>query len=660
MKTVSPEWRRLMVLKRLLGDIMKDMGFITKAQLEKALIRQKEIFKERIPQDKIRGAGPILESTIAQYHEKTPLLGVILNYMGLATLEEIEKALDKQAEMSEIYRSLDSKRLGATLEFSAVVNSTIQLDEVITLIMKYVNRVVGSASSVLMLREDKTGDLIFTVPMGTKRDDLNVVRVPAGNGIAGWVAEREKPLLIQNAKEDPRYNPEFDRTNGTEIKTILCLPLKAKSGLIGVLEVINKLDGAPFTEEDILLLSIFAYQSTVAIENARLYNQLKENLEEEVQIQKEMAKYDKVEALGQMASSVAHEFNNLLMHIQGQASLMLLDMDESHPYYKRLKSIEQSVTRGSEVSKQLLGYARDEKHDVKKLDLNEIVERSSEVFGRTKVEVKIYRKYQTDVRPVEADQGQIEHMLLNLYRNAWEAMPGGGELFLEVENVRLDHDFVQPYNLEPGDYVKISIKDTGMGIDKTSQEKIFDPFFTTKETVRGTGLGLASAYGIIKNHRGIIKVQSEKGEGTTFSIYLPAMDGATKQDTKVLTEHTPDKATILLVDDEEMIIEVGKEMLEKMGYKVLTTRNGTEAVEIFEENKDTIELVILDLIMPDMGGGEAYDRMREINPDVKALLSSGYSMNGEASAILARGCDGFIQKPFTMNDLSSKIRVILD
>ena len=649
-----------MVLKRLLGEIMTDMGFVTKLQLEKALIRQKEIFKQRTPQEKIQATGPIRESRIAQYHEKTPLLGIILNYMGLATLDEIEKALDKQGEMTDIYRSLDSQKLGRVLEICAVVNSTIHIDEVITLIMKYVNRVIGSASGTLMFRDDKTGDLIFTVPMGTKKNELNDVRVPAGKGIAGWVAEREKPLLIQNAEADPRYNPEFDRTNGFKIKNILCLPLKAKSELIGVLEIINKLDGSPFTEEDTLLLNIFAYQATVAIENARLYSELKENLEEEVQMQKKMAKYEKVEALGQMASSVAHEFNNLLMHIQGQASLMLLDIDESHPYYERLKSIEQSVMRGSDVSKQLLGYARDGKHDVKEIDLNEIVEKTSEVFGRTKNEVKIYRKYQTDVRPVEADQGQIEHMLLNLYRNAWEAMPGGGEIFLGVENVLLEKEFVRPYNLEPGDYVKISIKDTGLGMDKASQEKIFDPFFTTKETIRGTGLGLASAYGIINNHRGIIKVQSEKGEGTTFSIYLPAIEETIKQESEVPKGLPPDQETVLLVDDEEMIIEIGKEMLEKMNYKVLTTRRGAEAVVMFKDNKDIIDLVILDLVMPDMGGGETYDKMKEINPDVKVLLSSGYSMNGEASAILARGAAGFIQKPFSMKDLASKVRVILD
>ncbi len=197
-------------------------------------------------------------------------------------------------------------------------------------------------------------------------------------------------------------------------------------------------------------------------------------------------------------------------------------------------------------------------------------------------------------------------------------------------------------------------------MDKDAQERIFDPFFTTKETVRGTGMGLASAYGIISNHRGIIAVQSELGEGTTFSIYLPAPKKEVEKEREVPAKISPGKETVLLVDDEDMIIEIGKEMLSKMDYKVFTTRNGAEAVKTFTENKDIIDLVILDMIMPDMGGGETYDRMKEINPDVKVLLSSGYSINGEAASILERGCDGFIQKPFSMNDLSSKIRVILD
>ncbi len=649
-----------MVLKTLLGEILTDVGLITKEQLEKALIRQKEIFMERTLHAKSENTHTLPEARITQYPEKAPLLGIILNYMGFATMEEVEKALGKQGEMIDIYRSLDSEKLGLTLEMSAILNATIHLDEVMSLIKKYVNRVANSVSSILMMHDEKTGDLIYSLSTEPNEDQLSDVRVPAGKGLAGWVAEREKPLLVSEAKDDPRYNPEIDKISGSETKSILCLPLRAKSKLIGVLEVINKEDGTPFTEEDTFLLSIFAYHATMAIENARLYGDLKHHLEKEVQIQKDLAEYEKIEALSKMASSVAHEFNNLLMHIQGNISLMLLDVDSSHPHHERLKSVEQSVMKASDVSKQLLGFARDGKYDVKKLDLNEIVEKSSQVFGYTKNEIKIYRKYQTDVWTVEADQGQIEHVLLNLYRNAWQAMPGGGELYLEVENVHFDETFDSPHDLDPGDYVKISVRDTGVGMNKDSQERIFDPFFTTKEMVRGTGMGLASAYGIISNHRGIISVQSELGEGTTFIIYLPAPKKEVNRVKEVPEEVSHGKETVLLVDDEDMITEIGKEMLEKMDYKVFTTRNGKEAVKILMENKDIIDLVILDMIMPEMGGGEAYDRMKEIKPDVKVLLSSGYSVNGEAASILERGCNGFIQKPFSMNDLSSKIRVILD
>ena len=197
-------------------------------------------------------------------------------------------------------------------------------------------------------------------------------------------------------------------------------------------------------------------------------------------------------------------------------------------------------------------------------------------------------------------------------------------------------------------------------MDKETQERIFEPFFTTKKMGRGTGLGLASAYGIIKGHRGYIHVDSEKGRGTTFSIYLPASDKEVVTAIKPAEYVIEGSGTILLVDDEALVLDIGVMMLEKVGYTVLEAKGGREAVEIYEANKDKIDLVILDMIMPDIGGGEAYDRMKEINPDVKVLLSSGYSIEGEATEILERGCDGFIQKPFNIKELSGKIREFLD
>jgi len=261
---------------------------------------------------------------------------------------------------------------------------------------------------------------------------------------------------------------------------------------------------------------------------------------------------------------------------------------------------------------------------------------------------------------VEIDQIQIKQALLNLYINAWQAMPGGGHLFVQTENVILAEGDVKPYNLQPGRYVKTSITDTGVGMDSATCRKIFEPFFTTKERGRGTGLGLASAYGIIQNHGGFITVYSEKDEGSTFNIYLPASGKSKVADIEEPSQKVLEgDGTILLVDDETFILDVSKQMIQRLGYKVMTAGSGMEALSIYRDNPDAVDIIILDLIMPDLDGGKTYDRLKQIDPDVKVLLSSGYSINGKATEILNRGCNGFIQKPFNMNVLSTKISEIL-
>jgi two-component system cell cycle sensor histidine kinase/response regulator CckA len=383
------------------------------------------------------------------------------------------------------------------------------------------------------------------------------------------------------------------------------------------------------------------------------------DITERKQLEAQLQQAQKMEAIGTLAGGVAHDFNNLLMGIQGRTSLMLMDTDPSHPRYEHLKGIEEFVQSASNLTGQLLGFAKGGKYEVKPTNLNQLLNRSSDMFARTKKELSIYKKFQEDIWAVDVDQGQIEQVLFNLYINAWQAMPGGGELYLETENVRLSKKFVRPFQVAPGKYVKISVADTGIGMDEKTQQRIFDPFFTTKDMGRGTGLGMASAYGIITNHGGIIQVVSEKGEGTTFTIYLPASKRGIKQEEKAIDAIEKGMETILLVDDEKMILDVGRDMLKAMGYEVHTARSGTEAVELYQSQKGSIDLVILDMIMPEMGGGQAYDRMKEINPDLKVLLSSGYSIDGQAHSIMERGCNGFIQKPFKLHELSAKIRETL-
>jgi two-component system, cell cycle sensor histidine kinase and response regulator CckA len=377
-------------------------------------------------------------------------------------------------------------------------------------------------------------------------------------------------------------------------------------------------------------------------------------------LEKQLQQAQKMEAIGTLAGGIAHDFNNLLMAMQGNTSLMLLGVDSSHSHYERLKNIEQYVQRGSDLTKQLLGFARGGKYEVRPTDLNELMMISAEMFARTKKEIVIQSKYQQDLWAVEVDQGQIEQVLLNLYVNAWQAMPGGGNLFIQSENVILDETYAKLFKLAPGKFVRITVMDTGVGMDESTSQRIFDPFFTTKEMGRGTGLGLASAYGIIKNHGGIIYVYSEIGEGTTFNIYLPASEKEIKKGKETLEEILSATGTILFVDDEEMIIDVGGHMLERLGFEVLIARNGKEAIKKYEKNLDRIDIVILDMIMPGMGGGEVYDNLKAINPDIKVLLSSGYSINDRATEILDRGCNGFIQKPFDIKKLSNSIRKIID
>jgi CheY-like chemotaxis protein len=339
---------------------------------------------------------------------------------------------------------------------------------------------------------------------------------------------------------------------------------------------------------------------------------------------------------------------------------MIDETDTDHPNYVNLKNIQKLVNNGSKLTRQLLGYAREGRYEVKPLNLNYLVKGTSDTFGITKKEIRVHQDLAEDLWAIKADQGQIEQVLLNLYVNAADVMAGGGDLYLKTMNVA-DKDMTDKlYEPKPGNYVLMTIRDTGTGMDKETMKRIFEPFFSTKGLAESTGLGLASAYGTIKGHGGYIDVSSEKNNGTTFSIYLPATEDKVKGEKEQPGQLKKGHGRILFVDDEDIILNVGEKMLIKMGYDALSANNGQKALDLYRENQGKIDLVLLDMVMPDMGGGETYDRLKEINPDIKVLLASGYSIEGQATEIINRGCNGFIQKPFNMSDLSQKIRAVLD
>lgn len=367
----------------------------------------------------------------------------------------------------------------------------------------------------------------------------------------------------------------------------------------------------------------------------------------------------KMEAIYTLAGGIAHDFNNILQGIKGPASLLISESEAEASCCSRLETILQHVESGAGLTRQLLGFARGSQSDAKAANLNEIIKRATSMFGRTNKSVSIHCTLQPDLWTVEVDGGQIEQVLLNLYVNAWQAMPDGGHLYVATENVTSDDGQESLPDAIVEGQVKITVRDTGIGMDPEIQQRVFEPFFTTKEVGKGTGLGLASAYGIIKNHRGTIRLHSIKGEGTTFTICLPASDKSVVREERPSGEIVRGSGTVLLVDDEDSMIDVGSDILEILGYRPIPARSGKEALKQYAQHGGTIDLVIIDLIMPEMRGGELYDKLKTFDPRAKVLLASGYSIDGEASLIMQHGCDGFIQKPFGVKELSQKLREIL-
>ncbi len=489
------------------------------------------------------------------------------------------------------------------------------------------------------------------------------------------------PIIIYNSNGLVEYiNPAFSELFGWTLeelqgKGIPYVPEKEKGGIEGLTKELYK-TGRPFRIETVRLrkdgseVPVLLSASIIRSKDgnpAGVIVSLRD-LSEKIEMERQFQRAQRMEALGNLAGGIAHDFNNLLMGIQGNISLLLFDI-EKREYDKikgRIRNVERLIRDGSELTRQLLGFARGGKYEVKVLNVNKIVKEQVQLFARTRKDIMIHERYQKELWPIEADRGQIIQIIMNLLVNASQAMPGGGDLFVATENVEFYEDKIRPFEIKKGSYIKISITDTGFGMDEATKERIFEPFFTTKPRGMGTGLGLAAVYGIVKNHGGYINVQSEKGKGSTFEIYLPGIVEKDKAESKPDDEKfaylgiLKGTGTIFLIDDEEIILSTGKEMLEGIGYNVITASEGKEAIKIFKDRWKDIDLVILDIIMPGMSGRRVFEELKKINPEVKVLLSSGYSIDEKTRDLLKKeGCKGFIQKPFSIEKLSIKIKEIL-
>jgi PAS domain S-box-containing protein len=522
--------------------------------------------------------------------------------------------------------------------------------EILTFVSQQVANAIEHKRSEEALRRSEASyrSLIEGAAYGIYRSDMagKLLEVnPALVEMLGYASEAE--LLSRNLAADVYADPaerarliaeheKQDRFRGVEVNW------KRKDG--SVLAV--RLTGRPVVDE------------TGQLE---YFEGIVENVAERRALEEQLRQSQKMEAVGQLAGGIAHDFNNLLEVIMGYSDLLTEGLPVGDPLRRQAEEIYKAGKRAAGLTRQLLAFSRKQVLQPRVLDLNVIVTDLTKLLRRTIGEhIEFAAKLSPTLARVKADPNQIEQILMNLAVNARDAMPHGGSLRLETANVRVDEKLAQQHTgLRPGDYVLLAVTDTGSGMDLKVQARVFEPFFTTKEKGKGTGLGLATVYGIVKQSEGYISVESAPGQGTTFHIYLPRVETpATPAPAPSETPaSTTGSETILLVEDEESVRRLARAFLENRGYKVLEARDGAHAVEICEQRDQTIHLMVTDVVMPKMGGRELAQRVAALRPEIRVLFVSGYTGD---SLILPGPHAAFLEKPFGPSDLIKKVREMLD
>ena len=551
-------------------------------------------------------------------------------------------------------------------EIGRIISSTLDTDEVYESFAREVGKLVPFDRIVINVIDIKKNAVKNVYISEEKLRDRNTEEFYPLKGSENAEMVRTKSTLLVQTEDFNEYQDRFPMLLSTfqaGFRSILNVPLSSKGEVIGGLLLRSRKPNA-YTDRDVKLAERIGSQIAGAIANAQLYTERIHAEKERAALEEQLRESQKMEAIGRLAGGVAHDFNNLLTVINGYIQLSLMNLGNDDPLRKNIDHIQGAANRAANLTRQLLAFSRRQILEFKILDLNTSLHDLNKMLHRVIGEdIELVNVLSKDLGKIKGDPGQIEQVIINLAVNARDAMPKGGRLVLETANVELDEECARTQmSVNPGSYVKLSVIDTGTGMTPEVKERVFEPFFTTKEKGKGTGLGLATVYGIVKQSGGDICVDSQLGQGTVFDIYFPRMDGSAERlEEKEEGVETPrGKETILLAEDEEMVRELASVFLRSLGYTILEAKQGNEALLIFGQHKGSIDLLLTDVVMPGMSGRELAGHLASLGSKMKVLYMSGYTDDAIVRhGVLEKGVE-FIQKPFTVARLAKKVRKVLD
>ncbi len=552
--------------------------------------------------------------------------------------------------------------LETLLEVSRQLSKIQPVESLLTTIAEACGRLLDSES--VGFRRVEGEELVLAGSWGDAKDVMITSRLRMGEGLAGRVAVGGEPLVVTDLANDPRVTAAHRASfYGRGYRALLAIPVKVGERVMGVLSALSRRDDG-FTGEDLMIATAFAAQAAVALENSRLYQETQRAYDELSQTQDQLAQATKMEAIGHLAGGVAHDFNNLLTVIMGRAEVVLTNLDARHPTRVAIEEITQTAHRAADLTRQLLAFSRKQMLQPAVLDLNAVVSNMGAMIRRLIGEdIDLVTVLEPALGRVKADPGQIQQIVMNLAVNARDAMSQGGRLTLETANVELDLAYARKHvGVRSGSYIMLALSDTGVGMDSATRARIFEPFFTTKGPRKGTGLGLAMVYGIVKQSGGNIWVYSEPGQGTTFKIYLPQIEEPIDavHEPSTLAAPCHGRETVLVVEDEDGVRALVRDILQASGYTVLAASHGAEALAVSERHAAPIHLLLTDVVMPEMSGRELAQQLVTLRPTTKVLFMSGYTANAVVHHGVLDPNTEFLQKPFTAAVLTRRVREALD